>query len=129
MDARIDVLDVLDLRVGDAHVLRNAGGRVTDDVLRGVSLSATSFGVTTIVVMQHTTCGAGISDHLAALCDDVDRLVAAPDLDSVDLVVGLLHDVESGATTELIRCERPIGSSRDHPEATSTKHDFATLGR
>ena len=63
MDARIDVFAVLGLHLGEAHVLRNAGGRVTDDVLRSLALSAHVLGVDTLVVMQHTKCGlAGVTD-------------------------------------------------------------------
>ena len=63
MDARIDVFAVLGLELGDAHVIRNAGGRLTDDVLRSLALSSGMLGVDTVVVMQHTRCGlAGASD-------------------------------------------------------------------
>ncbi len=63
MDARIDVFAVLGLHLGEAHVIRNAGGRVTDDVLRSLALSSGVLGVDTAVVMQHTGCGlAGVSD-------------------------------------------------------------------
>jgi carbonic anhydrase len=67
MDARIDVFAALGLHLGEALVLRNAGGRVTDDVLRSLALGAHVLGVDTVVVMQHTKCGiAGRSD--AASC-------------------------------------------------------------
>src|SRR5205085_7683696 len=63
MDARIDVFAALGLHLGEAHVIRNAGGRVTDDVLRSLALSTHVLGVSTVVVMQHTTCGlAGVTD-------------------------------------------------------------------
>src|SRR5438477_8986987 len=63
MDARIDVFAVLGLHLGEAHVIRNAGGRVTEDVLRSLALSAHVLGVDTVVVMQHTKCGlAGVTD-------------------------------------------------------------------
>ena len=63
MDARIDVFAVLGLHLGEAHVIRNAGGRVTDDVLRSLALSCGVLGVDTTVVMQHTKCGlAGVTD-------------------------------------------------------------------
>jgi carbonic anhydrase len=54
MDARIDVFAALGLQLGEAHVLRNAGGRVTDDVLRSLALSTHVLGVDTVVVLQHT---------------------------------------------------------------------------
>ena len=64
MDARIDVFAVLGLHLGEAHVIRNAGGRVTDDVLRSLALSSHVLGVDTVVVMQHTKCGlAGVTDE------------------------------------------------------------------
>src|SRR4028119_1212283 len=64
MDARIDVFAVLGLHLGEAHVIRNAGGRVTDDVLRSLALSSHVLGVDSVVVMQHTKCGlAGVTDE------------------------------------------------------------------
>src|SRR3712207_2378425 len=61
MDARIDVFAALGLHLGEAHVIRNAGGRVTEDVLRSLALSTHVLGVDTVVVMQHTRCGlAGV---------------------------------------------------------------------
>src|SRR5215212_2547837 len=64
MDARIDVFAALGLHLGEAHVIRNAGGRVTDDVLRSLALSCHVLGVDTVVVMQHTQCGlAGVTDE------------------------------------------------------------------
>ena len=93
MDARIDVFAVLGLHLGEAHVIRNAGGRVTDDVLRSLALSSHVLGVDTVVVMQHTKCGLvgvddeelrrvigvdfeflAIDDHAAALQEDIDIL-------------------------------------------------------
>src|SRR5688572_9584329 len=64
MDSRIDVFAVLGLHLGDAHVIRNAGGRVTEDVLRSLALSSHVLGVDTVVLMQHTQCGlAGVTDE------------------------------------------------------------------
>jgi carbonic anhydrase len=57
MDARIDVLRALGLRIGDAHVLRNAGGLVTEDVLRSLAISQRALGTTGIALMHHTRCG------------------------------------------------------------------------
>src|ERR1700677_1445957 len=72
MDARIDVFAALGLHLGEAHVIRNAGGRVTDDVLRSLALSSHVFGVACVVVMQHTKCGlAGVTDA------DLQRLTGA----------------------------------------------------
>ncbi|HEV2238418.1 MAG TPA: carbonic anhydrase [Ktedonobacterales bacterium] len=64
MDARIEPVAALGLRLGDAHVLRNAGGRVCEDVLRSVALSQQLLGTTTIAVIHHTHCGmAGLSNR------------------------------------------------------------------
>jgi len=57
MDARIDPLTALRLRPGDAHVLRNAGATVTDDVLRSLAVSQHKMGTTAILVVAHTDCG------------------------------------------------------------------------
>jgi carbonic anhydrase len=57
MDARIDPMRILGLRDGDAHVLRNAGGRISDDVVRSIVVSQQLLGSRRIVVMHHTRCG------------------------------------------------------------------------
>ncbi len=63
MDTRIDPLAILGLRPGDAKIIRNAGARVTDDVLRSLVLATHFLGVTEIAVMHHTGCAlAGRSD-------------------------------------------------------------------
>jgi carbonic anhydrase len=126
MDARIDVFAALGLHLGEAHVIRNAGGRVTDDVLRSLALSTHVLGVDTVVVMQHTQCGlAGVTDeqlreqtgadlgffpiddHTAALCEDVEQLAATPYLTPVQTIAGFVYDVESGEVAEVVRWTRP----------------------
>lgn len=57
MDARLDVEESLGLRTGDAHIIRNAGGLVTDDVIRSLIVSQQLLGTNEIVVIQHTGCG------------------------------------------------------------------------
>jgi carbonic anhydrase len=57
MDSRIDVFDLFGLDVGDAHVIRNAGGIITDDVLRSLVLSQRALGTREIVLVHHTDCG------------------------------------------------------------------------
>ena len=131
MDARIDVFDALGLRLGQGHVIRNAGGRVTDDVLRSLALSTHVLGVDTVVVMQHTRCGLEgvtddelrrltgaadvgflpIHDHAAALREDVDVLVNTPFLDPVNAIAGFVYDVETGVVDELVHWER-VGTCR-----------------
>jgi carbonic anhydrase len=127
MDARIDVFAVLGLHLGEAHVIRNAGGRVTEDVLRSLALSSGVLGVDAAVVMQHTKCGLkGVSDaqlreitgaadlgflpiddHAAALREDVERLAQTPYLSRLRLIAGVVYDVESGRLNDVVRWERP----------------------
>jgi carbonic anhydrase len=57
MDARIDVLDAFGLQLGDAHVIRNAGGSVTDDVIRSLVVSQRKLGTRNVIVMAHSSCG------------------------------------------------------------------------
>jgi carbonic anhydrase len=57
MDARLDLFRLLGLEIGDAHILRNAGGRVTDDMIRSLLLSSHALGTREIVVIHHTGCG------------------------------------------------------------------------
>ena len=57
MDARIDPAKALGLEIGDAHVIRNAGGRVSDDAIRSLIISTTLLGTREVVVIQHTDCG------------------------------------------------------------------------
>lgn len=57
MDSRIDLFAVLGLRNGDAHIVRNAGGLVTEDAVRSLALSRWALGTESILVIQHTRCG------------------------------------------------------------------------
>jgi carbonic anhydrase len=126
MDARIDVFAVLGLHLGEAHVIRNAGGRVTEDVLRSLALSSGVLGVDTAVVMQHTKCGlVGVSDaqlremtgadlgflpiddHAAALREDVDLLARTPYLTGLRTIAGFVYDVERGELEDVVHWERP----------------------
>ncbi|MEZ0076643.1 beta-class carbonic anhydrase [Planotetraspora sp. GP83] len=72
MDSRIDPLGLLGLRAGDAKILRNAGARVTDDVLRTLVLAVYLLGVDRVLVMPHTDCRMAKSTD-----DDVHKLIAA----------------------------------------------------
>jgi carbonic anhydrase len=126
MDARIDVFAALGLHLGEALVIRNAGGRVTDDVLRSLALGTHVLGVETVVLMQHTKCGlAGITDeelqqltgadlgffsiddHATALQEDIDLLASKAYLRPICVVAGFLYDVESGEIDDVARWERP----------------------
>ena len=57
MDSRLDLFGALGLEIGDAHLIRNAGGIPTDDVLRSLALSQRSLGTREVVVIHHTECG------------------------------------------------------------------------
>jgi carbonic anhydrase len=125
IDTRIDPLDVLGLELGEALVLRNAGARVTDDVLRTLALSTHVLGVDTVVLMQHTTCGLTdtsdhelrtrtgadldflvIDDHASTLRTDVDRLAGIPYLAPITSMAGLLYDLDTGLVDQLVAWER-----------------------
>jgi carbonic anhydrase len=125
MDSRIEPLGMVGLVPGDAKIIRNAGGRITDDVLRSLVLATQILGVQRVAVVHHTRCAmhgdeadlaarvgdhAGLtcdidlgtfSDHLESLADDIARLRGhhlLPD----DLVVGgFLYDVDSGRIDQL----------------------------
>ncbi len=122
MDARLDVFEMLGLRPGDAHVLRNAGGRVTADVIRSLALSQALLGTEEIRVIHHTDCAmtkvreedalaeierlAGeappfsaltFRDDREALLDDVAALKASPFLKRRDRISGHLYDVAARA--------------------------------
>jgi carbonic anhydrase len=131
MDARIDVFAALGLRLGEAHVIRNAGGRVTDDVLRSLALSSHVLGVHTVVVMQHTKCGlAGVTDqelqdltgsdlgflpiddHDVALQEDVAHLATTSYLTPILHIAGCIYDVDTGRIEEVVKWERPESGSR-----------------
>src|SRR3954471_21750637 len=57
MDSRLDLFGALGLEIGDAHLIRNAGGIPTDDVLRSLALSQRALGTREIVIVHHTECG------------------------------------------------------------------------
>lgn len=65
MDARIDVEDALGMRVGDAHIIRNAGALATDDVIRSLVVSQQLLGTREIVLIAHTQCGLHGADETA----------------------------------------------------------------
>ena len=57
MDSRLDVFAALGLREGDAHILRNAGGVITDDVIRSIAVSQRRLGTRSVMLIHHTDCG------------------------------------------------------------------------
>lgn len=126
MDSRIEPLAMLGLAPGDAKILRNAGARVTDDVVRTLVLAHYLLGVERVMVVAHTNCRmaggteadvhAAISaaggpdtselsflvatDQLASLREDVERAQSSPYLK--DLVIGgFLYDVDTGSVSRV----------------------------
>src|SRR4051795_6103722 len=75
MDARLDLFRSLGLEVGDAHILRNAGGRASDDAIRSLVVSTHLLGTREILVIHHTNCGLeGITDEEIAQRTGVDGI-------------------------------------------------------
>jgi carbonic anhydrase len=129
MDARILPLSVFGLKIGDAHILRNAGGRVTDDVLRSLLVSSHILGTRAIAVVHHTECGMltktdaeireavregsgsdpgdiefhAIADPEADLRADVKRVAESGLLPPEVDVRGFIYDVRDGRLREVVR--------------------------
>ena len=125
MDTRIDLFPMLGLARGDAHIIRNAGGLVTDDVIRSLSASQRLLGTDEIVVVMHEGCGlhnASEDDFAAQLradgvlpawrlgaFDDVEatlrhsltRLRSIPELPARDHIRGFVFDPEDGSLREV----------------------------
>lgn len=99
MDSRIDPLGMLGLVPGDAKILRTAGARVTDDVLRSLELAHDRLGVTRVMVLAHTDCAVATTraEQEARLERDVQRVRSSPYLPDAMPVVGGVYDVRTGA--------------------------------
>ncbi len=126
MDARLNVYGVLGLQEGDAHVIRNAGGVVSDDVIRSLSISQRLLGTREIILVHHTDCGMLTcrDDELKAQIEedtgirppfaleafvDVDadvrqsmlRTKASHFIPRKEVVRGFVYEVEKGALREV----------------------------
>jgi carbonic anhydrase len=125
MDTRIDLFSMLGLERGDAHIIRNAGGLVTDDAIRSLSASQRLLGTEEIVVVMHDGCGlhgASEDEFAQALLadgvlptwrlgafDDVQttlrhsltRLRSSPELPAREHIRGFIFDPETGALVEV----------------------------
>jgi carbonic anhydrase len=108
MDARIDLYRLLGLERGDAHIVRNAGGMLTDDALRSLSASQRLLGTEEVVVVMHRDCGmegrtelGGFSDLEATLRGTLDRLRTAPELVAHDRVRGVIYDPADDSMEEI----------------------------
>ncbi|HLM08962.1 MAG TPA: carbonic anhydrase [Thermoleophilaceae bacterium] len=120
MDCRIDPMPLFGLELGDAHVIRNAGGLVTDDVLRSLALSQALLGTREVIVVQHTGCGllgdehelrarvseaagaepprplGAFSDLDASVRRQLERLRSAPELVHGGAARGYVYELETG---------------------------------
>jgi carbonic anhydrase len=126
MDARLDVHKILGLEEGDAHVIRNAGGVITDDEIRSLAISQRLLGTREIILIHHTDCGmltftdddlkqqihedVGIKPHFpmesfSDLEEDVRqsvaRIQASPFVPNKDAVRGFVYEVETGRLQEV----------------------------
>jgi carbonic anhydrase len=137
MDARLHPEKFLGLEVGDAHIIRNAGGRASHDALRSLVISQRLLGTNEIVVIHHTDCGMTtfqnadlaakiqadlgadasgwdflpFSDLEASVRDDVQTLRDSPLIPRDIPISGAIYDVRSGRLQEVVRSEgsREIG--------------------
>jgi carbonic anhydrase len=90
MDSRIETGRMFALREGEAHVIRNAGGTVTEDVIRSLAISQVVLGTREIVVMKHTDCGLGRFGE-----DELRGIIAAATGADAEFSMGTFRDVDS----------------------------------
>ena len=109
MDGRIDALAMLGLAPGDANILRNAGGRVTDDVIRSLLVSGWLLGTRLFVVVHHTDCG------LEAPGGDVEvrAAIAAAGGDVAGLELASFPSAELAVTQDVARLVAEVGFPAD----------------
>ena len=127
MDSRLHVAPALGLALGDAHILRNAGGRVTEDMIRSLVISQQQMGTREIVVLHHTDCGAqtfnnedfqerlkcelGVDvsgqdflpfqDIDESVREDMKLLRECPLIPDDVIISGAVYDVETGSMREI----------------------------
>ena len=127
MDSRLHVAPALGLALGDAHILRNAGGRVTDDMIRSLVISQQQMGTREIVVLHHTDCGAQtfqneeFQEHLKtelgvdvsgqdflpfqdveeSVREDMQLLRECPLIPDDVVISGAVYDVDTGSMREV----------------------------
>ena len=139
MDARMDLFTMLGLARGDAHIIRNAGGLVTDDALRSLSVSQRLLGTKEIVIVMHEDCGLhgasedrfreelardgatplwrlGAFDDLeATLREGLARLRSSPELPARDRISGFIFDPERGGLSQIDEASHDQSRSRSLP--------------
>lgn len=121
MDSRMDIFALLGLGNGEAHVIRNAGGVVTDDVIRSLCLSQRALGTEEIILIHHTRCGVSGLDEASLrleleaevgvkpswsfeafddahrdVIQSAERLLLSPFLPNKDHISGFVYDVDTG---------------------------------
>jgi carbonic anhydrase len=96
MDARLTVEDILGLRSGDAHIIRNAGGLATDDAIRSLVISQTLLGTEEVIVIEHTDCGM-----LTFRDDAVRQELTARTGKSIDLPLRPFSDLKENLLAQL----------------------------
>jgi carbonic anhydrase len=103
MDARVDPLAILRLRLGDAHVIRNAGGAISHDVLRSLRVSHSQLGTHRALIIGHTDCAAHGSDEAAetAVTGGMRRIRNSGVVGPAFVVEGLMYDLRTGAVEKL----------------------------
>jgi carbonic anhydrase len=126
MDARLNVYGALGLAEGDAHVIRNAGGEVTEDVIRSLIISQRLLGTTEVMLIHHTDCGmmsfnddevraqieaetghrppfplGAFPDLEADVRESIKLIQSSPYLPNRDTVRGFIYEVESGRLREV----------------------------
>lgn len=126
MDCRLDPLAALGLQRGEAHVLRNAGGVVTDDVIRSLALSQHKLGTREVMLIHHTSCGVqtvtddgfraelqeatGVAPHFAIesfsdldadVRQSIERVRRSPFLRYPDAVRGFVYDIDAHTLREV----------------------------
>jgi carbonic anhydrase len=126
MDARLDPARVLGLEEGDAHVIRNAGGVVSDDTIRSLAISQHLLGTEEVVILHHTDCGMltfsdeefaqrlesetgsrpgwdaqAFEDLDVDVRDSIDRIKGSPFVPRTDNVRGFIYEVETGRLREV----------------------------
>jgi carbonic anhydrase len=146
MDARLHVSSMLGLEVGDAHIIRNAGGVVTDDAIRSLVISQRLLGTKEIILIHHTDCGmvtftddavkAQITEDtgirppfsLEAFPDAADdvrqsiaRIKASPFIPLRDSVRGFVYDVTTGKLNEVEAGDRELTGSTSGVTAGSAR--------
>ena len=98
MDARLTVEDVLSLRSGDAHIIRNAGGLATDDAIRSLVISQQLLGTEEVIVIEHTGCGM-----LTFSDEDVRRDIAARTGTDADVTFGAFANLDQNLKDQVRR--------------------------